>query len=621
MPTLHCSTLISSNNRLQSHATIALMHLSTPHHHRTLITIAGPLTWTRDRADVVLAERELAALWVGDDTSLHPDAISLNASRRYLGREVEALVYDAHAGFDPNVLALLAGTVKAGGALLLLCPPLAEWAQHEDTVNKRCTVWGMAVEHSRYLVRLARLIPKVSQLLLEHKQSPQFSPQIIPSSDDRSTALAEQQEMVAQVVTQLQQSGPQLAVIQGDRGRGKSAALGLVIDQLLAQQPRRIIVCAPRRAAAEVLFAHADIDADDSSHQLHFVAPDKLCLEPQDCELLVLDEMGGIHVGLLTRLLALYPRLLMAGTTHGYEGAGRGFHTRLRRQLEHTCSHARWYTLHRPIRWAEKDPLESSINALLLLDAEHLPAKHKQVAFSWLDRDELAADEDLLRQLHGLLAGAHYRTRPLDLRQMLDGPNMRVAVMVADDVVVAACLLAVEGPIDDAALCENIMAGKRRPAGHLLPQILLQYQQLRAAADMRYWRIVRIAVQSALQGTGIGSKLLHAVEDAARQAHIDCLGTLFALDAPVLRFWSASGYWPAQLGTNVEATSGSYAITLLKPLSAQAYAELAPLPTRWAEQSIDALTEARPALDAAMLSALEQTLRSDGGDDNVIMGG
>lgn len=577
--------------------------------HRALLTIAGERDWTRSHAADLLTEQALEALWVSDDPTAHPDTINLNSSRRFLGRELAALVFDAHAGFDPNVFALLAGTVKAGGVLVLLCPPRAEWQQHPDPVNKRCSVWGAEVELSRYLARLARLLPAASQMLLQQAQPARLSPASSYTADNGTDALAEQRAVVAAVVTQLSRPGPQLAVIQGDRGRGKSAALGLVIKQLVTVAPQQVIVTAPRRAAVEVLFDHAGA-VDGQRADQRFVAPDKLCLEPQACDLLVLDEMGGIHVGLLKRLLLLYPRLLMTGTTHGYEGAGRGFHTRVRRQLEQSGQSAQWYALRRPIRWAAHDPLETSISTLLLLDAEHRPAPDEEPVFGWLDRDQLVADEPLLRQLYGLLASAHYRTRPLDLRQMLDGPNMRVAVMMAGNTVVAACLLAVEGPIDDAALCEQIMAGKRRPAGHLLPQILLQHRQLAAAALLRYWRIVRIAVQPELQGKGIGMALLSGVEQAAREEAVHSLGSVFALDAPVLNFWRAAGYHPVLLGSNLEATSGSYAITVLNPLSAQTQAELAPLDKQWCEQPIDSLTEARPALDAAMRAALRRTLQS-----------
>jgi len=258
------------------------------------------------------------------------------------------------------------------------------------------------------------------------------------------------------------------------------------------------------------------------------------------------------------------------------------------------------------------DALEASYNALLMLDAEPeqaIDAKNQE--FSWLDRDKLADDEGLLRQVYGLLANAHYRTRPLDLRQLLDGPNIRIATVRAGQAVLAACLIADEGPLTDSALNAEIIAGRRRPSGHLLPQILMQRLHLSDAATQRYWRIIRIAVQPELQQQTIGSELLRSIEDSARAEGVDSIGSTFAVDLPVLQFWQRAGYRAVLLGDNCEATSGSYALTILRPLTDRSVMLLQQAKTVWETVGSADLSNSHPALSDKLREQVELALQQD----------
>lgn len=583
------------------------LHLATQNRHRLLITLAGEQAWAEALAEKLLSHLELETLWVSDCPVHREDCVNQNASRRWLGREVDSLVFDAHSGFDPNVFSLLCGTVRAGGALILIAPALDTWEHHPDPVNKRCSVWGAEVEYSRYLRRLTALIPASSQLLLQQMEDLVCNP--IMLSTPLALASGEQAEIIGNVADKLaSHSSPVLDIISGDRGRGKSAALGRLAAELVHRGIRNIVITAPRKAAVDVLMQHAEqhwpTDAPAFDHCVSFAPPDLLALETQTCDVLLVDEMGGIHLGLLQRLLATYPRIVMAGTVHGYEGAGRGFHTRLRRHIGLCFPHCAWHQLSQPMRWAADDPLESACNRLMLLDAEPDPAPEGDPEFLFFDRDQLVADECLLRQVHGLLASAHYRTRPLDLRQMLDGPNIRIAVAQVGDTIVAACLIAVEGPMTDSDLNKNIVEGKRRPAGHLLPQLLMQRLHLLAAAPLRYWRIVRIAVHPARQYKGIGSEFISTLEQQARAAGVDCLGSLFAVDLAVLKFWKKADFQAVALGDNCEATSGSYALTMLKPLNQCALALTNDAVKTWNSNHRGKLAESHPALPADLREAL-----------------
>lgn len=584
-----------------------LISVSQQNAHRALICLSGQQHWAEERATALLEHLDMQALWVSDMPAQPREFVDFNSSRRWLGRELDALVFDAHTGFDPNIFALLTGTLLAGAPLILLTPPLTQWPEHPDPVNKRCSVWGADVRVSRYLARLAAQLPQLSQLLLA-QDNEQISQALRPVTQS-STALDEQVQLLQSIVSNFKLDTKWLAVISGDRGRGKSAALGQLAARLVSAGAKRILVTAPRKAAVDVLMQHATqhwpSEAPALTECLTFLPPDQLCLNPEPCDALLIDEMGGIHLGLLQRLLEHYPRLAMAGTVHGYEGAGRGFHTRLRRHIEQQFPHCQWQQLQQPVRWANNDPLEQSSQQLLMLDAEYIHTTGDDLSFDFLDRDQLAQDDALLRQVHGLLAAAHYRTRPLDLRQMLDGPNIKIATLRHQKVVVAACLMAVEGPLTDTDLNAQIVAAKRRPAGHLLPQILMQRLQLPQAANLRYWRIVRIAVQPERQNEGIGKRFLAQLQEQAKADEVDCLGSVFAVEQAVLKFWQAAGFTGIHLGDNCEATSGSYALSILKPLTAQAKALTVDAKTTWNNTRKGALHKSHPALSQQLCCDLE----------------
>ena len=183
-----------------------------------------------------------------------------------------------------------------------------------------------------------------------------------------------------------------------------------------------------------------------------------------------------------------------------------------------------------------------------------------------IDRDALAQDEATLSQLFGLLVLAHYQTRPLDLRHLLDGPNLQVLALRRAGQILATALVAVEGGLP-AALATAIYEGRRRPQGHLLPQTLSAHAGLADAPGQRWARIVRLAVHPALQGRGLGRRLLQEIEAQARAAGLDLLGSSFGATSDLLRFWAACGLHPVHLGTSRNAASGVHAAVVLRPLS------------------------------------------------------
>jgi tRNA(Met) cytidine acetyltransferase len=400
-------------------------------------------------------------------------------------------------------------------------------------------------------------------------------------------------------------------LLQADRGRGKSAVLGMAAQQLLQHADITILITAPRRTAVDTVFKHAQLDPADLS-RLRFIAPDELVLSQPDADLLFVDEAAGIHLNLLAAILRRYRRVIFSSTVHGYEGAGRGFALRFRQLLDRYAPDWRSLELQQAVRWDDDDPLERFCLSALMLNTEpaRIKTRPEHSSIERLNRNDLAQNETLLRAVFGLLVQAHYQTRPLDLRQLLDGPNLAVYALKTAAGPIAVALLATEGDFD-LSLAQAIASGSRRPQGHLLAQILAYRYRCPAAAQLRFTRIVRIAVHPQWQGQGLGSYFLQGLIEQAQQNHSDMIGAVFAADPNLLRFWAKQGLQALQIGLSRNAASGLHSVALLRPLSAPAEGLQAELSNAFQQQLpywlADPLRELDPDCVAELLRLSPQT--------------
>ncbi|HEY0720666.1 MAG TPA: GNAT family N-acetyltransferase, partial [Gammaproteobacteria bacterium] len=372
-------------------------------------------------------------------------------------------------------------------------------------------------------------------------------------------------------------------VLRADRGRGNSAALGMAAAELLAQGVAHIIVTAPHRNAVSTLFAHAlrlgcgIAQCSDESPKIRFIPPDELLRHLYPCDLLLVDEAAAIPAPLLEQLLRHHARIVFATTVHGYEGSGQGFALRFFKTLDALAPGWKLLELHAPIRWADNDPLERLTYDLLLLDAapaadaQLRDATTESIHYEVIDGGTLTRNEPVLSELFGLLVLAHYRTTPLDLRQLLDSPNLTIHIARHHDHIVGTALTLREGGFA-ATLAAQIYSGERRPRGHLAPQSLAFHCGVPDAPQLVTERIMRIAIHPAVQRRGIGSALLTQVMACARQEHIDYLSTSFGATTELLNFWQRSTFLPVRIGLTREASSGHHSALLMHPLSAASMA-------------------------------------------------
>lgn len=526
--------------------------------------LAGPLLPWLQGQGVLIAEQPAAGL------------VPVDARRavELLGQTLDFVVMDAFAGFNPNVFGQLCGTVSAGGCVVLLTPPAAEWADYADPEYVSLCVEPYRPEQIRghYLVHLLNVL-KVSPERVRWSQGQAPVIPSLPVLDDQPAAETpcrsrDQMEAVELILTTASRRHQPL-VLSADRGRGKSAALGIAAARLL-HTGRKVAVTAFSRSTIGSLLERVQALAPDVSPQLIYLRPDELLHASVDADVLLVDEAAAIPTPLLLELLDAFPRVVFATTLHGYEGNGQGFALRFMRQLRKCFPRCHEYRLNTPIRWSAPDPLEQLSNRMLLLDAA---ASEPGVVVAPLEivrvsQAELAADTHLLRCLFGLLVLAHYRTTPGDLRILLDSPNVRIYLARAGGVPLACALLAEEGPLPDT-LAQAVWEGRRRPRGHLLPQTLIAQEGWLEAAPWRSLRVIRIAVHPDAQQRGIGSQLLDQIERDARAEKLDYLGASFAASDELLYFWQGTGFHPLRLGEQRDPVAGTHAMLVLKPLTAR----------------------------------------------------
>ncbi|WP_290907057.1 GNAT family N-acetyltransferase [Halomonas sp.] len=576
-------------------------------------------------------------LWVAPEAPrglVEGDCLAPGRASTRLGGEQDLLVLDAvseGAGFDPDAFGALAGTLRAGGLLVLMTPP--DWGARPDADYARLAEYPFRPEQlsARYLARLAGLLDAAPEVIRWPAPGAPFLPPLLeqlprvpapavdPASADPDCLTDDQAEAVARLVRQRRRRP---LVITADRGRGKSAALGIACARLLAAGEAEILVTAPRPAAVESLFERLatlcpagerhGLDFLLGDRRVRFVAPDELTRLAQagaaggaGARLLV-DEAAAIPAALLGVWLSAFPRIAFATTVHGYEGSGRGFAVRFLPRL--TREAPEWQGLHlgEPIRWAADDPLEGLVNRLLLLDAEPVPAASAMApAWQRVMPAELARDETRLRALFGLLVQAHYRTTPADLRRLLDGPGVGIGALVSDESPVGVVLTGDEGGFD-TELAERVARGERRPRGHLMAQSLAAHAGSREALTARLRRVVRIAVASSHRRAGLGRWLIEQEAEQASRDGVDLLGASFGAEPGLIAFWRSLGFVTLRLGLTRETATGEHALMVARPLTKRGEALAAELATRF-QRALPGLLafelrELSPEVAAALLS-------------------
>ncbi|WP_077485045.1 GNAT family N-acetyltransferase [Salinivibrio sp. ML323] len=527
---------------------------------------------------LVCVDKDLATVLAGFDETQAPlivgsaeHGLSWRQAQQKLGQECGHIVVEVNAQFNAEAFCAIVGCCRAGALIVLRIADGVEDMPPSVQRLLRCLSEDDSVAfHCHWQHRLPR----------ERSVRPQ-------------THSVTQKDAIAAVEKVVTGHRRRPLLLSADRGRGKSAALGMAAANLMMKKPRRIIVSSPSPAHASTLFHHlkATLQVDDAGQkidyqgsQIRFIAPDVLLQDAPAADLLLVDEAAAIPLPIISQWLNQYSRVAIATTEHGYEGTGRAFTLRLKQMLDAEQPQWRTLKLTAPMRWADDDPVERTLNALFLLNGDDDLATEradmletewvKNVVIEPISRHQLYQDEACLRQLFTLLIAAHYQTSPNDLARLLDDDALLIFAGWRNDKLVAACVVSQEGGVDWQT-CQAVVAGQRRIKGHLFSQSVAAHLGEAEVLRDRLWRVQRIAVSEPYRHQGVGRRLLAVVNQHAAEASVVGVGVSFGATASLTPFWFKQGFKPVKLGLKRDQASGCYSLQMIKPIQPLRWCDLA----------------------------------------------
>jgi len=563
---------------------------------RQLVALQGPQSWCDAQFEQLLAAED--TMLVLSNRKLAATAIPFGKADSCLGSESRLVALDLFDGFNPDVLCIAAGLVQAGGVLMVFSPPVKDWDMRTD----RYACWqdqsrSPNARFAQYFFNALEADTETGILLTPgYEALPLRSlPVLTPTSIEQGQT-EEQGRCLQEIEQWLATEQPGIALIKADRGRGKSTCLGLLLKHL--RHRLRILVTAnSRQTTAQLLRLVPDAE---------FVAPDRLLQSCPAADLVIIDEAAMLPQSMLRQMNRLYPRLVMATTSGGYEGTGQGFMLRFVAQMESV--RLMQLKLEIPVRWCQGDRLEAWLNQCLMLGTE---TSASSALTAPLESCELLLLEDpgdaehlpLLKQVYQLMNTAHYRSRPSDLRMLMENPDLVLIVARCDELVVGAALLNIEGGLDEA-LCEEVFFGRRRPRGHLLAQMLTAQAGIRNFAKYRGIRVQRIAVSEAYRRQGLGTRLLERARAYAEHNSLAYLGASFAFDPASASFWRQAQFTLVHVSYGQGKSSGEHSIAVLRPIDPALDAQVQQMQQRIQRQLPTWMTQFLQTMDAAQVTAL-----------------
>lgn len=606
----------------------------TFHRHRACLVLSGEVIWQQQMLNTLI-QTDAKGIFIGSH-SLHPQAEATHPKqlKLLLGQETDFAIFSAEEGIEADALGIVSGMIRAGGLCIICLPEQTTFEDLPNPLLKHFLNFPLSPKDSlkgfnRYLWQQLQHtalwctpqtpLPDLSTL----KPAEEVSTWQGDKTPDQVTALD-----AIHHVAYGHRKRP--LVLTADRGRGKSTALGLACVELIRSGKKRITLTAARLTQVQMAFKAIEeqIDAltyngfeciekrpglvvfqrNDQPYRIEFKAPDDLIAAPYTCDILMVDESAHLPLPMIKQLLKHYSRTILATTQQGYEGSGRGFQLKLSHYLNQHYPGWKPLQLTTPIRWHAEDPLEKSINQLLLLEDELLevkPRQHPSIEECQIERCsvlELLNSSDgkiRLKQIFQLLTQAHYQTRPNDLMQILEVPNQQLWVAQVPGQVIGVLLAVEEGQLP------KDLNESRRAQGHLFPQLMAKNTADRSWLTLKTLRIQRIAVQLNVQQQGIGSQLLNTFLQA-NQADFDCITTSYGATPELIQFWRKHRFVPLHLGLKRDKASGMHSLAMCHPLSEKTKALTETTLFTFQNQFAWNLTEGFKELESALVVALLQ---------------
>ena len=524
---------------------------------------------------------------------------------------MDFLFVDLREDFTPNKINVLLETVRGGGIIFLLGRSYSEWF---FSVNKR-----------RFF--RDRVSPKKtmkSVLLGWFLENMRNNPQCIINGSNSSEVIArfnpmpyiinlttqindilvthEQKEVIESIVdTFLDSKYPNAcSILVANRGRGKSASVGLIISQIISKRSMhsfKAVVSSPHPTNVQTLFnflsrgltsekiKYRVIKREGWISEIRTSSRAKIIyLWPSEinktskADLFVVDEAAAIPVEILKEIFRIKTKKIFLSTIHGYEGAGRGFQYKflnyLRRQKQ---IHYSEFSLDQPIRYFQDDSIEKLLNDSFLLDVEIEPSKIDHQTLNqesirlqeYQDPKYLFSEKGIpyLKQIFGLLIYAHYRNQPNDLLLIADsGKHFLIGVYgnnnQNNEILLVSNQLAREGEMTEQEI--QMVASGKFIEGNLIPTIAIRHFS-KEFAKLRGVRIVRIATHPNLINKGFGRLALELQNQIF--ASYDWVGVSYGATVKLMKFWRKFNFKSVHIRPTKTPGTGEWNIVVIRPFS------------------------------------------------------
>jgi tRNA(Met) cytidine acetyltransferase len=579
-------------------------------HQRRMLCIQGDMQWCDDITKIVqqkivegIAIQPNKHNYIAiSDRQLGFESVDYSKVETLLGTETALVIVDLFEGINPDVLCIASGLLTQGGLMLLL----SDQPENSLSANDKFGCWQSAVQNrGNFIHYFFKELSQYPEACVFLKQNEALAPLGEIQIADLSTIVGDKTQEQLDILNQLDgwfaDHTQSVMLIKADRGRGKSTCLGFIVQALQSRPRMKLLVSAYSKLSASILLQQAG--------DVEFIAPDQLIKEREQADVLIIDEAAMLPFPMLAQLVKCYKKIVMATTTGGYEGTGQGFMHRFLAAIP--SDKLLSLSIDHPVRWTRQDNLEPCLNAVLQLNPKlHSIAKQKftehtlspKISYRIVDINS-DVESALLKNVYELMASVHYRTRPSDLRMLMDNPDLSLVLAEQCDHLVGVLVLNREGGFD-ADLCEQVYLGKRRPKGHLLAQMLTAQASIKKFACYRGMRIQRIAVIPSIRRQGIGAQLIEKASEYSLDQRCDYIGACFAFDAEISQFWRYCQFPLVHVSFSQGKSSGNHSVAVMKPLTHQLEAVRVQLHARLQEQLPIWLTHYLSDMDVQSITAL-----------------
>ncbi|MEM1634207.1 MAG: GNAT family N-acetyltransferase [Nanopusillaceae archaeon] len=540
-------------------------------------------------------------------------------SEKYMGKTYELLILDMYKSLTPDYLGRLIGTVSGKGLIIFLIEDFNNFENSRTIFHQHLLTPPYKIEDVRnyFEIRFKRKLIEHDNILIIDTESEKILKklnyecnilQIIPKIKKISKlpenkkfsdriyrlCITDDQVNVLYLLENLLESGKKAFLIIADRGRGKSAILGLCISALVEYllEKDKIVdigITSPSIENVRTLFEFLRLGLEKNNikyelsgrkikikNKIYIEYRSPLNILAKKYDFLFVDEAAGIGVNLLYEYLNKYKKIVFSSTIHGYEGAGRSFSVRFMKYLKERKDFEVFeYKMKEPIRYGEDDPIEKWLFDTLLLDAEPEEIdendlkliEEKKVKFYKIPLKEwFEKEEKKLRSFVGIYVLAHYQNRPNDLAMIADAPHHDGFVLELENgKIVNAIQVAYEGQLSEETI--ERMLKDYKPKGNIIPDVIAKHFREKEFPKLKGIRIVRIATHPHLQGKGLGSIALEKLTQWAKEKNYDWIGTSFGVTYDLLNFWLKNGFIVVHLSPEKNRVSGEYSAIVVKPLN------------------------------------------------------